>query len=315
MKIELREISQVKPYAKNPRINDQAVAAVVESLKEFGFRQPIVVDKKGVIVCGHTRYKAALELKLKKVPVHVAVDLTPRQIQAYRIADNKTGEIAEWDKDLLKVELDDLRGSGWDLRQLGFSSEDLEKLFADDLNPGLTDPDFVPDPPAAAVTQPGDVWILGQHRLLCGDSTRSEDVKRLMGGKRADICFTSPPYALGSSMQLREKGGSGKRKSPYQKCQDKSPEWYGLMDGWWKACSSSIGEAIIVNIQPLAGNKRDLFRWITERVDRLCDIVTWDKQHAAPAMGQGVLNSQFEWMLIFGGKGASRHVPLSEMEG
>ena len=100
MKVETRDISTIKPYEKNPRLNDQAVDAVAGSLKEFGFRQPIVVDEHGVIVCGHTRWKAATKLELKTVPVHVAKDLTPEQIQAYRIADNKSAELAEWNYDL-----------------------------------------------------------------------------------------------------------------------------------------------------------------------------------------------------------------------
>ena len=108
MKIELRKLADIRPYDKNPRLNDNAVAAVAASIREFGFRQPIVVDTDGVIICGHTRYKAAVQLGLEKVPVHIAKDLTPEQIKAYRIADNKTGELAEWNYDLLPIELGEL---------------------------------------------------------------------------------------------------------------------------------------------------------------------------------------------------------------
>src|SRR3990167_580863 len=132
MKIELWKLDRIKPYDKNPRINDKAVDAVAESIRQFGFRQAIVVDTEGVIICGHTRYKAALKLGLKEVPVHVATDLSPEQIKAYRIADNKTAELAEWDLDLLPIELSELAGMDFDLELLGFSQDELAKL----LDPG-----------------------------------------------------------------------------------------------------------------------------------------------------------------------------------
>jgi ParB-like chromosome segregation protein Spo0J len=136
---------------------------------------------EGVIVCGHTRYKAA-KLGLEKVPVHVATDLTPEQIRAYRIADNKTGELAGWDYDLLPIELTELKRLDYDLGLLGFDADELAKLLDPTLKDGLTDPDEVPEPPDAAITQPGDLWILGEHRLLCGDSSKPEDLDRLLGG-------------------------------------------------------------------------------------------------------------------------------------
>ena len=139
MKIEQWEIERVKPYDKNPRRNDKAVEAVAKSIREFGFRQPIVVDAAGVIVVGHTRYKAALKLGLKTVPVHVAADLTPQQARAYRIADNRTNEAAEWDIDLLPIELGELRDDGADLKLLGFTDKELAEYlreFDTDLDDG-----------------------------------------------------------------------------------------------------------------------------------------------------------------------------------
>ena len=136
-KIEIRPIDSVIPYDKNPRINDKAVDAVAASLQEFGFRQPIVVDRTGVIVAGHTRYLSAKKLGLTKVPVHVATDLTPEQVKAYRIADNKTGEIAEWDFNILPIELSELQDSGFDMSVLGFSEKELTKLLETDLRQGL----------------------------------------------------------------------------------------------------------------------------------------------------------------------------------
>jgi DNA modification methylase len=194
MKIKLWKISDVTPYPGNPRLNDDAVDAVAASLKEFGFRQPIVVDGEGVIVCGHTRYKAAIKLGLEKVPVHVAKDLSPEQIRAYRIADNQTASLATWNYDLLPIELAGLKEANYDLGLLGFDPDELAKLLDPTLRDGLTDPDDVPAPPDAAITQPGDLWILGNHRLLCGDSSNPANVDRLLGGASIHLVNTDPPY-------------------------------------------------------------------------------------------------------------------------
>ena len=193
MKVEQWKIDDVKPYEHNPRVNDQAVDAVAASIKEFGFRQPIVVDEDGVIIAGHTRYKAAQKLGLETVPVHVAKGLTPAQVKAYRLADNKTGELAEWNFDLLPIELTDLQGMDFDLDLIGFSSDDLAQLLDSGAQDGLTDPDDVPEPPDEAIAQPGDLWILGNHRLLCGDSSKPE-VDRLLDGAEIHLCNTDPPY-------------------------------------------------------------------------------------------------------------------------
>jgi len=194
VKVELRDIDSVRPYESNPRINDQAVDAVAASLREFGFRQPIVVDEAGVIIVGHTRWKAAKKLGLAKVPVHVARDLSPEKVRAYRIADNQTNTLAEWNYELLPIELKDLQGAEFDLGLLGFDAEALAKLLDSGVQEGHCDPDEVPAPPDEALTRPGDLWILGNHRLLCGDSSKAEDVDRLLEGATIHLCNTDPPY-------------------------------------------------------------------------------------------------------------------------
>ena len=195
MKVEMWNTSEVKPYEQNPRVNDTAVEAVVQSIREFGFRQPIVVDVEGVIVVGHTRWKAAKVLGLEKVPVHTAKDLSPEKAKAYRIADNKVSELATWDMELLPIELEELHGMDIDLELLGFAPDELEKLLGDVYgNPGLTDPDAVPEPPDEAVTKRGDLWILGEHRLLCGDSASVDDLDRLLDGAVIDLVNMDPPY-------------------------------------------------------------------------------------------------------------------------
>jgi DNA modification methylase len=194
MEVKLVGIDEVKPYEANPRDNDAAVEAVAASLRQFGFRQPIVVDEGMVIICGHTRWKAAKRLGLAKVPVHVATDLTAEQVKAYRIADNKTGELAEWNMELLPIEIADLQAADWDMGQFGFTAEELSKLLEGDLQEGLTDPDEVPAPPDEAITRRGDLIILGVHRLLCGDSGSAEDLDRLLDGARIHMVNTDPPY-------------------------------------------------------------------------------------------------------------------------
>jgi len=194
MKIEMRPITGIKPYEQNPRLNDEAVDAVVRSIREFGFRQPIVVDTDGIIICGHTRYKAAIKLSLGKVPVHVAKDLSPEQIKAYRIADNQTASLAAWDYDLLPIELAELQGMNYDLGLLGFDPDELATLLDPTLKDGLCDPDEVPAPPDEATTKRGDLWLLGNHRLLCGDSGRAADVDRLLDGAIIHLVNTDPPY-------------------------------------------------------------------------------------------------------------------------
>ncbi len=194
MDVQTFNIDRIKPYDKNPRINDGAVDAVANSISKWGFRQPIVVDTEGVIIVGHTRWKAAKKLGMTEVPVHVARDMEPEAVRAYRIADNKTAELAEWDFDLLPIELKELGDVGYDLSMLGFNQEELTRLLDPGLMDGLTDPDDVPEPPDEAITQPGDLWILGNHRLLCGDSSSPADLDRLLAGAPIHLCNTDPPY-------------------------------------------------------------------------------------------------------------------------
>jgi DNA modification methylase len=198
MQIVNMKIADIHPYEKNPRFNDDAVEAVAKSIKEFGWRSPIVVDKDYVIVCGHTSYKAAQQLGLAEIPVHVAKELTPQQIQAYRIADNKTAEIAEWNYELLPLELQELQDAEFDLSLLGFDSDELEKILngGDDKTvlDGETEPDTVPEIPEEAVSCAGEVYQLDDHLLICGDAANSEDYAKLMNEDKADLYLTDPPY-------------------------------------------------------------------------------------------------------------------------
>ena len=194
MKISHWTLSQVKPYFRNPRVNDHAVDAVAASIREFGFRQPIVVDAEGVIIIGHTRWKAAQKLSLAKVPVHVAKDLSAEKVRALRIADNKTHELSDWDFELLGLEVSELLSADFDISVLGFSDDEIKDLFQTDVKEGQCDPDDVPAPPDESTTRPGDLWILGNHRLYCGDSSSRDDVDRLLEGQTIHLVNSDPPY-------------------------------------------------------------------------------------------------------------------------
>jgi DNA modification methylase len=194
MKIEIVDINTIKPYENNPRkLKDSAIEKVAKSIKEFGFRQPIVVDKEKIIVVGHTRYRASKKLGLTNVPITIADNLTPEQINAYRIADNRTNEEAEWDIELLKTELKDLQLKDFDLDLTAFNEDEINNFLFDEKE-GLTDEDAVPETPEEPITKLGDIWKLGNHRLMCGDSTILNDIDKLTQKQKPDMIFTDPPY-------------------------------------------------------------------------------------------------------------------------
>lgn len=187
MKIIEMDISEVIPYANNPRNNAAAIDAVAASIREFGFKVPVVIDRNNILITGHTRLEAAKKLGLEKVPAIRAADLTEAQVKAFRLADNKVGEIATWDDSALAAELQALDDLDFDMSDFGFSEDDLGDNTDD-----IADPEVPEDPDP--ITQPGDLFQLGDHRLLCGDSTNSEDIARLTGGQEMDLLLTDPPY-------------------------------------------------------------------------------------------------------------------------
>ena len=198
MKIERRKISELKNDPANARKHSpRNLKAIRESLDVFGQQKPIVVDSRGVVIAGNGTLEAARELGWDDINVTVT-DLDPAHAQAFGIADNRTAELAEWDTDVLGQLLE---GMDSDLADI-LSIDDLElpdSIDGGEQGEGLTDPDEVPEPPEEPITQTGDLWLLGEHRLLCGDSTSAEDVGRLMDGGKADMVFTDPPYSIGLS--------------------------------------------------------------------------------------------------------------------
>ncbi len=190
-------IEKPTPYARNARqVPEPAIAKVAASIKEFGFRQPIVVDAEGVIIAGHTRLLAAQRLELPSVPVHVAEGLSEAQVKAYRLMDNRCHEETAWDEELLRLEFEELADMDLDFALTGFDEDELVPLLAPPGVEGLTDPDEAPEPPEAPVSRSGDLWLLGRHRLLCGDATAPDDVVRVMDGARAVLMATDPPYLV-----------------------------------------------------------------------------------------------------------------------
>lgn len=190
MQIIEKDPAELIPYENNPRYNDNAVPAVAASIKEFGFKVPIIIDKNGVIVAGHTRHKAALQLKLQKVPCIIADDLTDTQIKAYRLADNKVGELAEWNDDFMFLELSELDALGVDMLQFGFE----DPLEREERTETTEDEAPEPDEENEPTVKRGELWQLGEHRLICGDSTDAETLEKLMNGAEADLIITDPPY-------------------------------------------------------------------------------------------------------------------------
>ena len=195
MKIVNVKLDEIRPYENNPRVNAGVVDSLAAIIREFGFRNPAVLNRDKVIIEGHTRLLACRKLGLETMPCIIAEDLTEEQERALRIADNKIAEMAEWDDDKLKIELDALQEAGFDLSLLAFGDGELDKLLGGEVGThGETEPDAVPDAPEVPDSQPGTLYALGAHLLLCGDATKAEDVKRLCGDGEADLWLTDPPY-------------------------------------------------------------------------------------------------------------------------
>lgn len=204
MQITLAKLSEIHPYPKNARkIPQSAIDAVAKSIQEFGWQQPIVVDRDGVIIVGHCRLLAAHKLGLAEAPVHVAEHLTPAQVRQYRLMDNRSHEEAKWDMDILTAEMLELKALDLDLSLTGFSSGELDRMTR---NP-LDGEDDVPPVPECPVTRPGDLWVMGKHRVLCGDATEPEDVTRLLGGQVPFLMVTDPPYGVEYDPTWRQRDG------------------------------------------------------------------------------------------------------------
>lgn len=273
MNITYVPIDSIIPYDKNPRKNQGAISIVARSIQEFGWQQPIVVDEDRVVIVGHTRLEAAKQMGLESVPVLVAMDMTPEKVKAYRIADNQTGAIAEWDFELLKTELQDLQLLNYDLANTAFNPEEISAIF------GTTEVDketagsqpYEGILPENAITKPGDVIELGRHRLMCGNSLAMDEVRKLLNGAEPTMAYLDPPYGI-SVVKMGKNGG------------DKA---FG---------SNGSGQIIPSNLYaPIIGdNSIDTARGVYQLcvLLKLQTIIMWGGNHYA-----NVLPNQSEWIV------------------
>lgn len=189
MEIIYKKLKELKPYKNNPRKNDEAVGYVAESIKQFGFKVPIIIDRNNEIVAGHTRYKASKKLGIEEVPCIIADDLDEEQIKAFRLADNNVSEYAEWDFDLLNEELSEIFEI--EMGDFGFDLNEAEEQQRE-----VTEDEYEPTTHEAPKAKLGDIYQLGNHRLMCGDSTSHDDCSKLTNGQLMDLCITDPPYNI-----------------------------------------------------------------------------------------------------------------------
>ena len=315
-KVERRSVASLVPYARNSRTHSaDQVDQIAASIREWGWTVPILVDEEGGLIAGHGRVMAAKKLGIKEVPTMTADGWSEAQKRAYVIADNKLAINAGWDSDMLKVELEELKGLDFDLNLTGFNGDELAGLLVEKTE-GLTDPDEVPNAPEIPVTVLGDVWVLGKHRIVCGDATNSNDWEKL-NIQKDFVLFTSPPYNLGDSVALSGNKSMSKKKNAYDGYKDNatSNEYFDLLNGVVSAAFGFV-DTMALNVQPLANSKRPLLKWMDAISDNLVDVITWDKGHAAPQMAEGVMSSRFEWIVILSNKdNANRSIPHSSWRG
>lgn len=289
-KVERWPVEKLVPYARNARTHSaEQVSEIAASIREWGWTNPVLVDEVGTIIAGHGRVLAAKLLEMVDVPVMVALGWTEAQRRAYVLADNKLGLNAGWDENLLRLEAADLREMGFDLGLAGFSADELQVLSADP-NPGLTDPDDVPETPADPVTVLGDVWLLGGHRVMCGDSTSVDALDALMAKQSADLCFTSPPYG-----QQRDYGAAKEHVAA----------WDELMAGVFAVLPVKLGAQVLVNLGLVHKDGEWVpywdrwFAFMSEAGWRRFGWYIWDQGPGLPGDWNGRLAPSHEFIFHF----------------
>jgi DNA modification methylase len=302
MKIKKIEINKLKPAQYNPRqITKSQFNQLKESIKKFGLVDPIIINQNGnIVVGGHQRLKAMQQLNHTEIEC-VVLDLTPEEEKELNIRLNKNG--GEWDFDLLSnFDIEELKDWGFKEIELG--------LNIDKITEGNTEDDHIPEVKESRVKL-GDVWQLGKHRLMCGDSTKESDVEKLMNGEKAEISFTSPPYNAG---QTPTETKTNKKSKYINDLDNKSNQEYVNFLQTFTKLSLEYSEYSFVNIQSLAGNKTALIDYLYLTKDIYAETIIWNKQSAQPAMAENVLNSQFEYIHIFSKK-ANRSIGTKHFRG
>lgn len=284
-----RPLASLRPYERNPRKNDQAVPRMVEILQEFGFRVPILAKSDGEIIDGHLRYKAAMAMGLNEVPVIIADDLSEAQIRAFRIMINRSASWAEWDEGLLVEELRAIELSELDIKFTGFDADELARLLPrqENITENLPGEEDIPEPASVPVTQTGDLWLLGDHALYCGDAGDKKAVSVLMGNDLARFCFTSPPYG-----QQRDYAG-------------KIYDWDGLMRKVFGSIPLAREGQLLINLGLIRKQEKVVRYWDgwldwMETVGwRLYDWYAWDQGSGLPGTYNAHLAPCHEWIFHF----------------
>lgn len=287
-KVERWPLDKLVPYARNARTHSEAqVAQIAASIREWGWTNPVLVDEAGGVIAGHGRILAARQLGIAEAPVMVARGWSEAQKRAYVLADNKLALNAGWDDALLSIELADLGEMGFDLALTGFGDDEIAAITASG-NPGLTDPDDAPEPPVDPVSAIGDVWILGRHRLVCGDSTDADSIEKLMQGAQADLCFTSPPYA-----QQRDYKNGG------------IADWDALMQGVFSILPVKDDAQVLVNLGLVHRNGEWMpywdgwIEWMRSAGWRRFGWYVWDQGPGLPGDWNGRLAPSHEFVFHF----------------
>ncbi len=293
LQVEQWPIDRLVPYVRNPRTHsEEQVMQVAASIAEFGFVNPVLVGPDNVIVAGHARLLAARKLRLTEVPVIVLGHLSETQRRALVIADNRLALSAGWDEEMLRVELDALREDDFDLDVLGFTGDELEDMLRDvDAEPGLSDEDAVPEEPERATTQPGDVWVMGEHRLLCGDATSTEAVEQVLAGGLADMAFCDPPYNVdyeGKTAKKLKLGNDALGGKFYEFLRDACANVLAVTKGAVYICMSS-------------SELHTLYQAFTDAGGHWSTFVIWAKHHFT--LGRSDYQRQYEPILYGWRKG------------
>lgn len=298
--VEHWPLQRLIPYARNARTHDERqVSQIAASMVEFGFVNPILVGEEGVIVAGHGRLMAAQQLQMETVPVIVLGHLSETQRRALVIADNKLAEQAGWSEELLALELGELQDLGFDLDLIGFSDEELEGLLELEDKPGQTDEDQVPKPEENVISQRGDLWLLGDHKLLCGDATQLDDVKTLLGDELADMAITDPPYNVDYSGGNREQMRGKERVILNDK----------LGDDFYDFLKSSVNNLLHVTkgacyISMSSSELTTLQKAFQEAGGRWSTFIIWAKNHFT--LGSSDYQRQYE-PILYGWKEGHDH--------
>ena len=294
LSIQMRRTAELIPYARNPRKNDHAIDWMIASITEFGFKVPILARSNGEIVDGHLRLKAAQTLGLMEVPVILCDEWSDAQLKAFRLMVNRSASWAEWDDELVALELEELKTLDYDVNLTGFDAEEIDDFLFRDANEKETD--VAPEKPEIAVTRPGDLWLIGSHRVLCGDSTSSDAVSKVLGDARPGLMLTDPPYGVELDPKWRERAGLGPQRQIGTVPNDDRVDWseaYRLFPG----DVAYVWHAGVHAAEVAAGLEAVGFRIRSQ--------IIWAKQHFALSRGDYHWQHEPCWYAVREGKSSN----------